>query len=676
MSAVTARVIDINIDDACVSPSETSKESQITIKPDRHHTNIRSWLTIVTCTLIVGGTGVLVYDLVQKVVYEYNEPWAFFVLAFVCIMPFMISFAVHTIVGNIFTMIYPINVLARNTQYYSAYRSVMSDIRALRDLDLECQVRSPSQHMSMHASFVRHLRYDSISPQQTCNVVPTSSHSLLPVVIHMPVYKESLSQVIHQSCKYLVMACEYYKRQGGACKIIISDDGMQLLDPTKRQRRIDYYNSIGIGWVARPPQDRVGIFKKASNMNYTYKMGAIVKDNATLPADCMCGGDFTIEDNALILLIDADTVVPETCIADTVWEFMETPDLPYTQHFTMPFVIPEKEKWNYWLGMITYLTEKIYFMGIAYSTALGGACPIVGHNVFIRFSALKEVGYWSENAVSEDFDFFLKLARGGRFGRFVMYTGSEFREGVSLTFVDEIVKFKKFKYGACELFFEPFSRWLCRGPFRSSFYSVMASKMSWHDKLNVIFYLSTYFAMSSAFYFMVAEGALSIWYPELHERYLVTSVDVMLVCVAVFAGTSTLSQIIFDIKAAKYPHGTSLLIILWDEIKWIPFISIFFSGLLFHMTCTAFRYFVGMPVSWGATVKEKQKTKNFIMAIWQNIRMFWVMYVIMTSILAAYAYFVATQQIPWHRSWAVFYYCSAHIMTPILFDMDVMLLRT
>jgi hypothetical protein len=64
------------------------------------------------------------------------------------------------------------------------------------------------------------------------------------------------------------------------------------------------------------------------------------------------------------------------------------------------------------------------------------------------------------------------------------------------------------------------------------------------------------------------------------------------------------------------------------------------------------------------------------MAIWQNIRMFWVMYVIMTSILVGYAYFVATQQIPWHRSWAVFYYCSAHIMTPILFDMDVMLLRT
>jgi hypothetical protein len=30
----------------------------------------------------------------------------------------------------------------------------------------------------------------------------------------------------------------------------------------------------------------------------------------------------------------------------------------------------------------------------------------VGHNVFIRFSALKEVGYWSENAVSEDFDFY------------------------------------------------------------------------------------------------------------------------------------------------------------------------------------------------------------------------------------------------------------------------------
>ena len=57
-----------------------------------------------------------------------------------------------------------------------------------------------------------------------------------------------------------------------------------------------------------------------------------------------------------------------------------------------------------------------------------------------------EVKYWGEDSVSEDFDMYIRLASVGSFGRYVMYTGAEFQEGVSLTYMDEVVKFKKVRF--------------------------------------------------------------------------------------------------------------------------------------------------------------------------------------------------------------------------------------
>jgi hypothetical protein len=54
-----------------------------------------------------------------------------------------------------------------------------------------------------------------------------------------------------------------------------------------------------------------------------------------------------------------------------------------------------------------------------------------------------EVKFWGEDSVSEDFDMYIRLASVGSFGRYVMYTGEEFQEGISLTYMDEVVKFKK-----------------------------------------------------------------------------------------------------------------------------------------------------------------------------------------------------------------------------------------
>jgi hypothetical protein len=42
---------------------------------------------------------------------------------------------------------------------------------------------------------------------------------------------------------------------------------------------------------------------------------------------------------------------------------------------------------------------------------------------------------------------------------------------------------------------------------------------------------------------------------------------------------------------------------VWEQLKWLPTTIIFFNSVLFHMTEVCATYFLGLPVSWGATAK-------------------------------------------------------------------------
>ena len=76
----------------------------------------------------------------------------------------------------------------------------------------------------------------------------------------------------------LKKAMQTYARQGGTSNIFINDDGMRLLNDEDRAIRLAFYETHGIGWVARPKHgeeaettdgskyERAGRFKKASNM--------------------------------------------------------------------------------------------------------------------------------------------------------------------------------------------------------------------------------------------------------------------------------------------------------------------------------------------------------------------------------------------------------------------------
>lgn len=287
-----------------------------------------------------------------------------------------------------------------------------------------------------------------------------------------------------------------YSRQGGTSSILVHDDGMQLISEEDRQERMAFYADNNIGWVARPPHSgapdgykRAGRFKKASNMNYGLLLSLkLEKHMAAIMAEAAAHGeeideDDNIEDKALqlaieetyeesgrrwrpwacngkslrigelILIVDSDTVVPEDCLRDAARELAESPEVGIIQHESDVMQVAN----HYFENGIAHFTRRINKC-ISLGCANGEVAPFVGHNAFLRWSALQDAAFvdpddgvkkiWSESNVSEDFDMALRLQLKGYIIRWATYSDGGFKEGVSLTCDDELNRWQKYAYGA------------------------------------------------------------------------------------------------------------------------------------------------------------------------------------------------------------------------------------
>jgi len=100
------------------------------------------------------------------------------------------------------------------------------------------------------------------------------------------------------------------------------------------------------------------------------------------------------------------------------------------------------------------VTSLLEFDGIG---AKYTVAPFVGHNAFLRWSALQECAkvdpedgvarVWSESHVSEDFQIALNLQSNGWMLRWATYSNMQFEEGVSLSAIDELARWEKYSYG-------------------------------------------------------------------------------------------------------------------------------------------------------------------------------------------------------------------------------------
>lgn len=103
------------------------------------------------------------------------------------------------------------------------------------------------------------------------------------ITIQMPVYKESLHGVLMPTIESVKKAITTYELQGGTAGIVVSEDGMLLMDKQEQNIRKQFYERNNVGWVARPAHGqegylRKGRFKKASNLNFTCHLSMAVEE--------------------------------------------------------------------------------------------------------------------------------------------------------------------------------------------------------------------------------------------------------------------------------------------------------------------------------------------------------------------------------------------------------------
>jgi len=206
-------------------------------------------------------------------------------------------------------------------------------------------------------------------------------------------------------------------------------------------------------------------------------------------------GDIRMGD--YILLVDSDTRVPKDCLLEAVSELEQCPEVGILQFSSGVMNVTQ----NFFENGISFFTNMIYTM-IRFAVAGGDVAPFVGHNAFLRWSAMQKIAYrssedhggkldmfWSEETVSEDFDMSLRLQGVGFIVRLAAYQGDGFKEGVSLTVYDELARWEKYAcftssrplpafllttiyryaYGCNELIFNPLVKWPTKGPFNRLF---------------------------------------------------------------------------------------------------------------------------------------------------------------------------------------------------------------
>ncbi|KAJ9611401.1 hypothetical protein H2200_004585 [Cladophialophora chaetospira] len=509
------------------------------------------------------------------------------------------------------------------------------------------QIIGPISQMNANTKF-----YSGLPPSR----LPTDGRCTLPhVTIQCPVYKEGLWSVIDPTIKSIKAAISTYEMQGGTANIFINDDGIQLIAAEEAQERRDYYDEHNIGWVARPkhnpkpsgtdekPFVRAGKFKKASNMNYALSVSARVEDqltnivrpdDGTWTADAerkayhsaleeiitedegrtQAAGNIRLGD--YILLIDSDTRVPQDCFLSAVSEMEISPEVAIIQFASGVMNVTD----SWFEKGITFFTNLIY-TAIRYAVSNGDVAPFVGHNAFLRWTAVQDVAYvyadindgivkehyWSEATVSEDFDMALRLQTAGYILRLAAYAGQGFKEGVSLTVYDELARWEKYAYGCSELIFYPFREWLVHGPFTPLFINFIRSNMPLPSKITIMAYVGTYYAIGSSWMLTLANYCLVGFFNGHFDHYYIDSFKIYFSIILVFTALGNVALAVMRYRVEE----NSLAAALWENFRWIPLLMIFLGGISLHVSQAILSHLFSIDMSWGATSKEATDTSFF-----------------------------------------------------------------
>ncbi|KAI9458089.1 glycosyl transferase family group 2-domain-containing protein [Russula earlei] len=563
--------------------------------------------------------------------------------------------------------------------------------------------------------------YSAVKPAANKEVDAHLPH----ITVELPVYKESLEQTIGPSIMSIKKAMQTYARQGGTSAIFVHDDGLQLISEKEREERVRFYMDHGIGWVARPKHDdseggfkRRGRFKKASNMNYGLALSLRMEEHirrleiergekASL-AESTSSDDSgeDIEEQALrlavdetyeesgrlfkpwahnakalrigevILIVDSDTIVPEDCFRDAARELSECPEVAIIQHDSDVMQVAH----HYFENGIAHFTRRINKC-ISMACANGEVAPFVGHNAFLRWSALQDAAFedagdnnkkkiWSETNVSEDFDMALRLQLKGYLIRWATYSEGGFKEGVSLTCDDELNRWQKYSYGCNELIFNPLIQWWRLGPINKQLRVFLWSNAPVHYKVSMMSYMFSYYGLAaSALLSFINYLILGLSFNV--DGFYEHSFEIWLACTVVFPGAGNIGYTLLEYRLGQRSLASSFL----ENITWIPFFFFFFGGLSIHLSQALLAHLFSYNIMWGATKKEVERS-NFFIEVPRILRRFWLSLTISFFIFAMMVV-LSTDLVPlgWQvpgYDWAVIFplavVAGSHILFPIVLN--------
>ncbi|KAI0739936.1 glycosyl transferase family group 2-domain-containing protein [Daedaleopsis nitida] len=549
------------------------------------------------------------------------------------------------------------------------------------------------------AQFHENSKYYSAVPPAPNKLI---DENLPHLTIEMPVYKESLKETIAPSVYSLKKAMQTYARQGGSCSILVHDDGLQLIGEEERAARIAFYADHNIGWVARPPHssapdgfNRAGRFKKASNMNYGLALSLKMEKHILALEAAAAAGDNTdeaeedldtIEERALemaieemfeesggrwrpwahnakslrvgelILIVDSDTIVPEDCLRDAAREMAECPEVAIIQHESDVMQVAN----HYFENGITHFTRRINRC-ISMCCANGEVAPFVGHNAFLRWSALQDAAFVDEADGKKK----IWSEANGYIIRWSTYSDRGFKEGVSLTCDDELNRWQKYSYGCNELIFNPIIEWFYKGPVTRQLRTFMWSKAPIHYKIGMLSY-----ALSGAFVLSLMNYFLLGWNLPI-DGYYEHSFEIWLACTVVFPGAGNLGFTMLEYRLGSRP----LLDAVIENVTWIPFFFFFFGGLSIHLSQALLAHMFSYNITWGATKKEVERS-NFWEEVPKIVTRFRVALII-SAVMTFVMVLLTTEAIPigWRIpgwDWAVItplaIVVGCHILYPILLN--------
>jgi cellulose synthase/poly-beta-1,6-N-acetylglucosamine synthase-like glycosyltransferase len=500
-----------------------------------------------------------------------------------------------------------------------------------------CMLLGPIRQMNVNSRY-----YSSVAPERMRGTLPH-------VTIQMPVYKESLETVLAPTIESLNKAIQTYELQGGTASILVSEDGLLLVDEEERNKRLEFYDLHHVAWVARPGHNvdgyvRKGRFKKASNLNFTCALSLAVEKllaawrptsgelfenwsyadetalyddalaHALAEAHPLARASGNIRIGELILLIDCDTRVPEDCFLDAASEMTQCPEVAILQHCSGVMLVTEN---NYFEKGIGFFTRNVNF-SISYCVANGDTAPFMGHNAFLRWSAMQEVAapdpdsgiktIWAEWTVSEDFEISMRLLMAGYITRWATYSNNGFLEGVSLTAQDELNRWQKYAFGVSELLFHPLYQWIYKGPFTHLFSSyVMAKQIPTHAKFGSASYMFSYYAIAVAFPLTIGLTLAQAWFAPTLDHAFMEPFKVWISVVLVFSGLGNVSYIICKYRARAVDFTTSLV----EHVSWLFFMIIFFSGVSYHVSTALMAHLLSYDMTWGSTIKDLEDSNFF-----------------------------------------------------------------